>query len=86
MAPKRHTQVRLLLICSARHLGAHCLYLQMMSTQTLTKEKTDSSNFPPELDLEILEYVNCSDFESLFNCCLVSRAWRQLAQPFVSNC
>ncbi|PBK76179.1 hypothetical protein ARMSODRAFT_950582 [Armillaria solidipes] len=53
---------------------------QITSPQTLTK---DSSNFPPELVLEILEHVNCSDFDSLFNCCLVSRAWRQLAQPFV---
>ncbi|KAK0451586.1 hypothetical protein EV421DRAFT_1771690 [Armillaria borealis] len=56
---------------------------QITSPQTSTKERTDSSNFPPELVLEILEYVNCSDFDSLFNCCLVSRAWRQLAQPFV---
>ncbi|SJK97994.1 uncharacterized protein ARMOST_01250 [Armillaria ostoyae] len=37
---------------------------------------------PPELVLEILTYISgCRD--NLRACCLVSRAWRRLAQPFV---
>ncbi|KAK0205234.1 hypothetical protein DFS33DRAFT_1428067 [Desarmillaria ectypa] len=47
------------------------------------EEKRVFLQFPPELVLEILKYVKRCDFDSLFNCCLVSRAWRRLAQPFV---
>ncbi|KAK0241278.1 hypothetical protein EDD85DRAFT_394711 [Armillaria nabsnona] len=37
---------------------------------------------PPELVLEIVTYISgCRD--DLRACCLVCRAWRQLAQPFI---
>ncbi|KAK0459146.1 uncharacterized protein EV420DRAFT_305232 [Desarmillaria tabescens] len=40
------------------------------------------ASIPPELVLEILTYISgCGD--DLRACCLVCRAWRQLAQPFV---
>ncbi|KAK0459136.1 uncharacterized protein EV420DRAFT_305047 [Desarmillaria tabescens] len=37
---------------------------------------------PPELVLEVLTYI-CGCRDDLRACCLVCRAWRQLAQPFV---
>ncbi len=37
---------------------------------------------PPELVLEILAYIN-GYHDDLRACCLVCRAWRRLAQPFI---